>query len=179
MENTFKIYDLERELEEIELALLRVVFKKYRRGVKNSRKMKRLGIINAMDSIDMKKHDFYMCFLRIEYVSPKTEDDIGYYFNPRYMLYCSLDEKINIVYHEMIHYLCYLAGIKDTKGHFHTLAFRRVARANMGDCDYSNDINGYNEAYLLPEALAKVKKDLEEALRTYAQDRERRKQIIL
>lgn len=173
--DSLKELALERELEEIEISLLGIVFKKYRRGVKNNRKMKRLGIMNAREAMDMKNHNFYMCFSVIEWMNPEEEDEIGYYFDPRYMLRCSLDEKINIVYHEMLHYLNYLAGIKDTKGHYHTKDFRQAARANMGDCLYIDSELGYIEAYLLPEALAKVKKDLEDNLRTLEQERERRK----
>lgn len=154
-EEVIEIIDLQRELYAIEKALLKVVFRRHRRI------MKPLDIMEADSYVSGKDRGFYMSFLRECYEgAPRSEDELTILFEPCMMLNCSQDRKINIVYHELIHYFCYLKEIKDTQGHFHNEYFKEEARANMGDSDYSNDIDGYNEAYLLPEALEKVKNEL-------------------
>ena len=56
-------------------------------------------------------------------------------------------DTISDLFHEMIHYYCYLHGIKDTNGEnrlFHNLEFKKVAEAHGGKCSYMDDVHGYN-----------------------------------
>ena len=54
------------------------------------------------------------------------------------------EEDIDNLFHELIHYHCYLKQIEDTDTHdFHNLEFKRAAEAHGGICDYIDDEIGY------------------------------------
>lgn len=72
----------------------------------------------------------------------------------------SLDILINFVHHEMTHYYCFLKGIKSTDGLFHTEAFKEAIERFNGSCRYVNDVYGWTDSRLNPEALETVKATL-------------------
>lgn len=60
-------------------------------------------------------------------------------------------EDINTLYHEMIHYYCYLHGIEDIYRYdrdYHTFDFKRAVEAHGGECGYCGIIKGYADAHL-------------------------------
>lgn len=68
-------------------------------------------------------------------------------------------DTISDLFHEMIHYYCYLHGIKDTNGEdrlFHNLEFKKVAEAHGGKCSYMDDVHGYNVTELDNNMLWKI-----------------------
>jgi hypothetical protein len=60
-------------------------------------------------------------------------------------------DTIDDLFHEMVHYYCFLHGIKDTDGednNYHNLAFKKVIEEHGGKCGYSDDKIGYSDTEL-------------------------------
>lgn len=149
-----RLYNLEKECDEIQLALLKNVFAGHNNG------MKHLEIGLAQEYTDSKK---------LENVYALFYENLGnplYLINPEVMFFSSQEEKINAIYHEMIHYYCYLKNIIDTQvrngENYHTIAFQAAVRRNMGECICFEKKWGNNAAKLLPEAMQKVKEELKQ-----------------
>ena len=62
---------------------------------------------------------------------------------------------IQDLYHEMIHYYCYLHDISDVNpaGHYHNKHFKEEAEKHGGICSYTDAQVGYSDA-VLPEKTA-------------------------
>ena len=69
-------------------------------------------------------------------------------------------DDIDDLCHELIHYFCYLHGIKDIdrdKGQqYHNLNFKKTAEGHGAKCSYRDDENGYCMAEWPPEVLEKI-----------------------
>ncbi len=55
-------------------------------------------------------------------------------------------DTIENLHHELIHYFCFIQGIKDTgqAGVYHNMEFKRAAESHGAECSYIDDISGYN-----------------------------------
>ena len=74
-------------------------------------------------------------------------------------------DDINDLFHELIHYYCYLHNIRDcdwkeingtTDISYHNLQFKKVAEAHAATCNYSNEESGYNDANLPDKILWEI-----------------------
>lgn len=68
-------------------------------------------------------------------------------------------DTVNDLYHELIHYYCYLHGIKDTTGadhDYHNYNFKMTAEAHGSYCKWSDLKNGFNQAYLLQQEAQEI-----------------------
>ena len=67
------------------------------------------------------------------------------------------EEDIDDLYHELIHYFCYLNQITDHAGdNYHTFDFKQVVENHGGTCTYTDKINGYNDTTLGTENLMRI-----------------------
>ena len=79
----------------------------------------------------------------------------------------SIDD-INDLFHELIHYYCYLHNIKDyefietggKKENYHTMQFKRAAEAHGATCNYLDEESGYNDANLPNKILWEILDEL-------------------
>ena len=64
-------------------------------------------------------------------------------------------DTINILFHEMIHYYCFLHGISDTDngGDYHNMQFKQAVEAHGGKCRYLDAKSGYTDTEL-PQSTA-------------------------
>lgn len=53
------------------------------------------------------------------------------------------NDTIEQLYHELVHYYCYLHDIEDAYGEYHTLAFQGAVTAHGGACSWTDKNNGY------------------------------------
>lgn len=88
-----------------------------------------------------------------------------YLFNYAHMIGNPIEETICDVYHEMIHYYCWLRGIRDhvflkNGTCYHTLAFKAAVEANRGFCVFSETDSGYFLAFLQHDAMYEVRDDV-------------------
>lgn len=76
----------------------------------------------------------------------------------------SIDD-INDLFHELIHYYCYLHNIRDCDWKeingtidisYHNLQFKKVAEAHAATCNYSNEESGYNDTNLPDKILWEI-----------------------
>ena len=73
-------------------------------------------------------------------------------------------DDISDLFHELIHYYCYLHDIKDykiieingKKEYYHTMQFKKTAEAHGATCNYSDEENGYNDANLPDKILWEI-----------------------
>lgn len=67
------------------------------------------------------------------------------------------ENDIDDLFHELIHYHCYLKQIEDHRPRqFHTLEFKKAVETHGGICEYSDDENGYNDAHLNADTLHRI-----------------------
>lgn len=70
------------------------------------------------------------------------------------------DAVVTAMYHEMVHAYCDAKQIMDTKDEKHLKAFADACVANGGICEYAGPVDGFSDARLTPENLAKVRAEL-------------------
>ena len=67
------------------------------------------------------------------------------------------ESDIGDLFHELIHYHCYLKQIEDTDTHdFHNLEFKRAVETHGGICEYSDDEIGYSDTHLNADTLHRI-----------------------
>ena len=66
------------------------------------------------------------------------------------------EEDIDDLFHELIHYHCYLKQIEDTTGEFHNLEFKKAVETHGGTCEYSDDEIGYSDTHLNADTLHRI-----------------------
>lgn len=68
------------------------------------------------------------------------------------------EEDIGDLFHELIHYHCYLKQIEDTTPgfQFHNLEFKKAVETHGGICGYSDDEIGYSDTHLNADTLHKI-----------------------
>lgn len=72
-------------------------------------------------------------------------------------------DDINDLFHEMIHYFCYLHNINDCDGeefNYHNLKFKEAAEAHGAICNYTDEIMGHCDARLPDKTLWAIFDDL-------------------
>lgn len=68
-------------------------------------------------------------------------------------------DDINDLFHELIHYYCYIKNIEDVKKDnisYHTIEFKKQVEIHGGSCNYTDEINGYNDAHLSKNELENI-----------------------
>ena len=67
------------------------------------------------------------------------------------------ENDIDDLFHELIHYHCYLKQIEDYgPGEFHNLEFKKAVETHGGSCEYSDDEHGYDDAHLNADTLHRI-----------------------
>ena len=73
---------------------------------------------------------------------------------------CTLDERLNVMHHEMIHCFCRWRGIEDgtkTSRNLHTRQFKQAIEDHGGIAHYLNPEHGWQYTEIRPELMPAVK----------------------
>ena len=69
------------------------------------------------------------------------------------------EEDVDDLFHELIHYHCYLKQIEDTTPpgfQFHNLEFKKAVETHGGICEYFDDEIGYSDTHLNADTLHRI-----------------------
>lgn len=120
--------------------------------------------------------------IEIDYLSQDAPDEVWEYFKDCEACFCEnydgaiiillsfmwgadygiSKDDIQDLFHELIHYYCYLHRIEDTNPDhkYHNLEFKRISELFGGKCTYNDDINGYNIVELPPDITEGIFNDI-------------------